>query len=291
MATPIRSFLSITLLALASAGTLADTLGIESRRLDSLAANQGETRVSSSIAGDFTAFAGSPENADSLVQGLRSGASISLTDPAALPGTPSGLSFTSPTRPMGYGNIFISLSLAQKQLAALGITNPTPTQLQAALTGGTILTATGPVTLKGILQMRADGMGWGKIANTLGFKLGSVVSGLKQASATAGQGITTAGGSGAPGTMSGKGHGSGIVSASGSALGALDGGPAGRGHMGKGPSGSNGVSTGMGNGFSNGFASGGAASPNAAGITTAAGSGPGNAGGSGMGQARGHGKP
>ncbi|HJW01907.1 MAG TPA: hypothetical protein VJ548_01390, partial [Azospira sp.] len=178
MATPIRSFLSITLLALASAGALADTLGIESRRLDSLAANQGETRVSNSIAGDFTAFAGSPENADSLVQGLRNGASINLTDPAALPGTPSGLSFTSPTRPIGYGNIFISLSLAQKQLAALGITNPTPAQLQAALTGGTVLTATGPVTLKGILQMRADGMGWGKIANTLGFKLGSVVSGL-----------------------------------------------------------------------------------------------------------------
>lgn len=290
MATPIRSLLSITLLALASAGALADTLGSESRRLDSLAANQGETRVSNGIAGDFTAFAGSPENADSLVQGLRSGASISLTDPAALPGTPSGLSFTSPTRPMGYGNIFISLSLAQKQLAALGITNPTPAQLQAALTGGTVLTATGPVTLKGILQMRADGMGWGKIANTLGFKLGSVVSGLKQASAAAGQGMTTAGGSHPPATMPGKSHGSGIVSASGATPGTLSGSQAGHGHMGKGQGGGSSVSTGMGNGMG----SGGAASLGAAGITTAAGGSPGNAGnagGNGVGQARGHGKP
>ena len=287
MTTPMRSFLTVTLLALASAGTLADTLSSESRRLDSLAANQGDTRVSSSISGDFTAFAGSPENADSLVRGLRTGSSITLIDPTAPPGVPAGLSFTPPTRPMGYGNVFISLALAQKQLAAMGITNPSPAQLQAALSGGTVLTANGPVTLNGILQMRADGMGWGKIANTLGFKLGSVVSGLKQASAAASHGVTTAAGTGTPTMTTGRGHGAGIVSATGAAPSSLSDGKAGRGPMGKGPGSSSGpISTGMGNGL----ASGGAGSLSAAGVTTAAG-GPGNAGGNGMGQARGHGKP
>lgn len=292
MAYPMRSFLTTILsgmlLALASTCALADTLSIESQRLDGLAASRGETQVSTNLSGDFAAFAGSPENADSLVRGLRSGTSISLIDPTAPPGTPAGVAFTPPTRPMGYGNVFISLSLAQKQLAAIGIANPTPAELQAALTGGTILTASGPIHLNGILQMRADGMGWGKIAKTLGFKLGSVVSGLKRASAAVGHGVTTAAGNGTPPTATGKHHDAGIVSASGAAPGNLSHGKAGQEAMGKGSSSA--ISTGMGNGIGNGMA-GGAAGSGTAGITTAAGGSLGNAGGNGMGQARGHGKP
>lgn len=272
--------LTAAMLTLASSGVLADTLSTESRRLDSLAASRGETRVSGNIAGDFTAFSGSPENASSLVQGLRSGSTITLTEPGALPGSSGSVSFVPPTRPMGHGNTFITLSLAQQQLAGMGVTNPTPEQLQAALVGGTITTPSGATTTTGILQMRADGMGWGKIANNLGYKLGGVVSGLKRAntavlaqpaSASAGTGITSANGTGsAMGQQRGKaeGKGSGIVSATGTAPGTM---ATGKGGKGQGSS----ISTGMGAGA-------------ASGVTSGMGN---HAGGNGMGQARGHGKP
>ena len=87
---------------------------------------------------------------------------------------------------MGWGNVKISLALAQDQLARLGITNPTAEQLQAALNGGDVIVTnadgtTTTTTLRGVLQMRADGMGWGNIAKAGGTKLGPVVSQLKMA--------------------------------------------------------------------------------------------------------------
>ncbi len=110
----------------------------------------------------FETFAGSSTNLTSLASGLRSGTPITLT------GNGQTANFTSPTRPMGYGNITRSLDLAQRQLALQGITNPTPNQLQAALTGGTVTGPKGTVNYAGVLQMRSDGMGWGKIAQTVG---------------------------------------------------------------------------------------------------------------------------
>lgn len=86
---------------------------------------------------------------------------------------------------MGHGNVFISLALAKQQLNQMGISQPTPEQLQAALTGGTITTGTGATAtttqLQGILTMRSEGMGWGQIAQQQGTKLGPVISGLKSA--------------------------------------------------------------------------------------------------------------
>ena len=110
----------------------------------------------------FETFAGSSANLTSLASGLRSGTPITLT------GNGQTANFTSPTRPMGYGNITRSLDLAQRQLALQGITNPTPSQLQAALTGGTVTGPKGTVNYAGVLQMRSSGMGWGKIAQTVG---------------------------------------------------------------------------------------------------------------------------
>ena len=86
------------------------------------------------IASRFEILAGSPENAASLVAGLRSGGEITLASPDAA----TGVVFTPTTRPMGYGNITQALSLAQRQLAAQGITEPTPEQLHIALNGGTV---------------------------------------------------------------------------------------------------------------------------------------------------------
>lgn len=106
----------------------------------------------------YTRLAGSEKNATSLVTGLRDGTEVKLSK-----GT-STESFTPPTGKMGYGNVDIALALAEASLKEQGITNPTPAQLGAALVGD-----------KGILQMRADGKGWGQIANSLGFKLGEVM--------------------------------------------------------------------------------------------------------------------
>lgn len=122
----------------------------------------------------YSTLAGSKENANSLVTGLRDGKNVLLTSPT----TPS-VTFTPPTGKLGYGNINIALSLAKTALARQGIINPTPAQLAAALNGGTIMTAKGSVTMAGILAQRQSGMGWGQIANAMGVKLGAVVSASK----------------------------------------------------------------------------------------------------------------
>ena len=110
----------------------------------------------------FSTFAGSGANSTSLVTGLRTGSAIKLT------GSGETTTFTSPTKPMGYGNITRALDLAQRQLAAGGITDPSPKELQAALMGGTVSGPNGEISYQGVLQMRADGMGWGQIAHEIG---------------------------------------------------------------------------------------------------------------------------
>lgn len=132
----------------------------------------------SGLAAQFTDFAGSPENSASLVNGLRTGNPITLTDPLVVGGPPPvSTTFTAPTKPMGYGNVRIALSLAQAQLASQGITNPTATELQGALLGTTVTGPGGTTTTDGVLQMRASGMGWGQIAQSMGYKLGPIMSG------------------------------------------------------------------------------------------------------------------
>lgn len=117
----------------------------------------------------YTGFAGSKQNATSLVTGLRDGKEVKLTDGKTTE------TFTPATGKMGYGNIDNALALAEASLKQQGITKPTPAQLEAALAGGTVTTSSGKtVQLEGILKMRADGRGWGEIANSMGFKLGDL---------------------------------------------------------------------------------------------------------------------
>ena len=120
----------------------------------------------------FTSFAGSTTNAQSLVNGLRNGSAVTLH--STTPTIPSA-TFTPPTKPMGFGNINIALSLARSELASQGITQPTPTQIETALLGGPLTTASGSTNLPGILTLRNGGEGWGEIAHALGTKLGDVV--------------------------------------------------------------------------------------------------------------------
>jgi antitoxin (DNA-binding transcriptional repressor) of toxin-antitoxin stability system len=146
----------------------------EIQTMDASATTKGSSVVTGKIAADFQSFAGSNSNSTALVTGLRSGSEITLTQP----GEPSA-TFMPATKPMGYGNVSTSLALARYQLAQQGITNPTPTQLQTALNGGTIIANGTAVAYPGVLQMRADGMGWGQIAQQSGTKLGPLVSGIK----------------------------------------------------------------------------------------------------------------
>ncbi len=214
---------------------LADTttdLNSQVTMMNNLSSSPGQTKVISKISGDFSSFLGSDANA--VVAGLRNGTPITLysttttTDPiTGLPvTTTTPTTITPPTGHMGFGNVYISLALAKQQLSALGITQPTAEQLQAALTGGTItqtsgsgVTATTTSTnLQGILTMRSQKMGWGQIAQKLGFKLGPVIASMKSANHSLAATTSAAAKSGNVTTTSGKTNGSsnhGIVSASG----------------------------------------------------------------------------
>jgi len=268
------------LLAIAISGALAagaalaaetDDLATQARRMDSLAAGQGTTRVESRISADYTDLAGSSANSDALVTGLRNGTSITLTSTstdAKGVATTTTTTFTPPTGKMGYGNVYTSLALAKYQLASLGITNPTSAQLEAALVGGTITLNGKQVPISGVLELRAQGMGWGQIAQQYGTKLGPVISGMRSANAQVGsqatansagagkpsgtgvttaaggsagqshgqgnaygRGITTAGGGAGPASTQGHGnaYGRGIVSGAGSAPGTSGAAAAGKG--------------------------------------------------------------
>ena len=161
------------------------TLQSESSQAAATAGPKRSTQVETRLVTQFSGFAGSEDNAQSLVTGLRTGTAVTLSE-APPPGTgpaPTPLTFDVPTKPMGYGNVSISLALARQQLANLGVTDPTPEELRAALVGGTITIGSGAtaktVDLPGILTLRSQGMGWGNIAKTQGMNLGQVMSALK----------------------------------------------------------------------------------------------------------------
>lgn len=242
----LAALLAMQMHAVRAAETEVTTLTTQAAQTDTLTSTRGETAVTGKISNDFRTFAGSTANSDALVKGLRQGTPITLSSTSST-GTTTSNTFTAPTGKMGYGNVFITLSLAQQQLTNAGITQPTTQQIQASLLGGTVTTASGQtVNLSGVAQMRSDGMGWGQVANALGFKLGPVVSGIKSANANVaalpvapqGSGVSTAAGvqaagharsgivsgTGTPASSAGSGQGNaygrGIVSATGGAVGA-----------------------------------------------------------------------
>jgi len=151
-------------------------------------ATSTESQAESRLVASFTDFAGSDANAHSLVAGLRQGGEITLTAPGSGGNATTSIRFTLPTRPMDYGNVRTSLTLAREQLAQLGIRKPTPAQIKAVLAGGAVTSRstarTTPVLLPGVLPMRAHGMDWNKIADSMGVKLGDAMDGRMGSSAT-----------------------------------------------------------------------------------------------------------
>lgn len=132
----------------------------------------------SKLTSEFSGWAGSTQNAQALVNGLRNDSSITLTSkPTPGTGDTTGTtsSFTPNTNKLGNGEVRIALSLAKAELAQMGITQPTPAQISAALNGGMISSPTGTVSTQGVLGMRASGMGWGEVAKSLGVKVGGLM--------------------------------------------------------------------------------------------------------------------
>jgi len=285
----VKGIFEVFVLALAlNPQAFADTtstLNTEASRMNSLAASHGETNVTGKISGTFSSFLGSDSPA--VVTGLRNGTPITLTTttPAATPGaapTVTTTVITPPTGQMGHGNVFTSLALAKQQLGQLGISQPTPQQLQAALTGGPVTTGTGTTAtttqLQGVLTMRSQGMGWGQIAQKQGTKLGPVISGLKSANQQ--MTTTTASSTGSPTSSSSNA----IVSGSGKPHGNSGQNVSAQSRSGEGIVSGSGRSMGNGNAYGRGIVSGsGQATDGNSGITTAGGQGN-------SGQAKGHGK-
>ncbi|HEX9673144.1 MAG TPA: hypothetical protein VGA12_06880 [Burkholderiales bacterium] len=175
----MKMYWALLLTALLGAGGLAagtDAQDAATSTAPRAAVSSGEPQAQVRLVGEFSALAGSEANAHSLVTGLRQATEITLTAPGAggRPGTATRL--VPPTRPMDYGNVRVTLVLAREQLAQLGVNQPTPGQIKAVLAGGGIASRTNgraasPFLHPGLLQMRAGGMSWTKIAGTMGITL------------------------------------------------------------------------------------------------------------------------
>ncbi len=217
MRTAIR-ILAAALLVAAAPTTAAQAIG---GATPEPAPTHGQALVASKIASNFTTLSGSQENALALVNALRNGGDVMLTTVVpgveGAPPTTTTTTFTPPTGAMGWGNVKHSLSLAQDALVRAGVTQPTAQQLQTALLGGDIVVAnadgtTTTTSLRGILTMRSEGMGWGNIAKAGGTRLGPVNSALTMGNGKLpASGVTTAAGGAAP-TVKSKG----ITTAAGS---------------------------------------------------------------------------
>ena len=145
----------------------------------------GQIRVATRVAAPFGTLAGSQENAVALATALRSGTPVTLTYVSS-DNVKTTTTITPTTKPMGWGNVSHALALAKFSLVQAGITNPTGSELTAALVGGSITASDGSnIPLSGVLQQRAGGMGWGAIAHTYGTTMGAVNRSIKAPSSIA----------------------------------------------------------------------------------------------------------
>ena len=131
------------------------------------AADQDVDPAAVRLASSFVKLAGSEDNILALVCALHEGVPVHLVS-AVDPGTdfmPEIVVIEPPTGRMSWNDVKLSLMLARDALQAHNIVRPSLVQLHAVLLGGDIFTPAGtPVTLPGVLQMRADGIHWGRIA-------------------------------------------------------------------------------------------------------------------------------
>ena len=140
-------------------------------------------QVTDRIGDHFVTFAGSETNADALVTGLHDGSAINLT--ATSNGQATTTTFTPDAAAMSYRNAFLALALAEAQLTKLGITDPTPAQIEAALNGGSVTSGAGSTAtttqLTGVLVLHGQKQDWSQVATTLGVDLHTAVTAARVA--------------------------------------------------------------------------------------------------------------
>lgn len=145
----------------------------------------GSEQVNDRISSDLEGLAGSADNADALLEGLRSGDEFTLSEERddGMGGIETiSVDIDPSTDGMGYGGVSIAGALAEKLLSDADLES-SPENIAAVLEGGEILDADDNVlaSFSGILVDRADGMGWGEMANAAGFRLGELMSDLHSA--------------------------------------------------------------------------------------------------------------
>jgi len=118
------------------------------------------------IASGFVNFAGSGDNAVALVESLHEGAPVHLSYPEADGSVPGVVPFEPPTGAMDWPDVRMALMLARDALLGLGISRPSGDQLRAVMVGGQVEVRSGRlVGFRGVLQMRAEGFSWTRIAS------------------------------------------------------------------------------------------------------------------------------
>ena len=119
---------------------LAASLAASLAAFPALAAN-AVSHDASRIAAHYADWAGSPENAQSIVAGLRTGTPITIVTSGG--DRRVSLAGFTPASSMSYGQVDGALAAAQRSLSRMGITRPTAEQIQAALIGGEVVAANG----------------------------------------------------------------------------------------------------------------------------------------------------
>ncbi len=95
----------------------------------------------SRLANQYSGWAGSRSNADAIINGLRSGSSITIVTTDAE--RKVNLAGFTPPAAMSDSQISSALGSAQRSLTRLGIQRPTAEQIQAALIGGEVMLPNG----------------------------------------------------------------------------------------------------------------------------------------------------
>lgn len=129
------------------------------------AAAQGERAVH--IAANYSALAGSRDNALALVEALRYGAPVKLAqpEPVVAKRVPAMVVLEPPTGEMEWGDVERALAMAQDGLSRARIARPSAEQLEAALLGGDVTNDHGEsLAFAGILTLHASGVPWSEVA-------------------------------------------------------------------------------------------------------------------------------
>ena len=129
------------------------------------------------VSTEFADIACTEANARQLVEALHRGTEVTLTGENG-----KSVTFT-PTTSLGYGETYLAMALAAETLRQNGVTDcATPEQWRAVFLGGpltvssTVATATARSDFPGILVLRSQGQGWGRIAQTSNVQINQVVS-------------------------------------------------------------------------------------------------------------------